>query len=66
MTKCKHLVKLPSGKTLCRIYKTHKGTVIDRFDDKIVDCIDRSDRKEPIEGCPYNKEETDESKRAVE
>ena len=53
--KCKHLVKLPNGKTLCRIYKKRLGTIIDKTKDgKVVRCVLRKDSKFDYEGCPFN------------
>jgi hypothetical protein len=50
LRKCRNLVKLPSGKTLCRIYNKRTGFKID--DEKV--CGDRLDILYDFEGCPYN------------
>lgn len=48
--KCRYLVKLPNGKTLCRIYKTRLGTDIgDGYR-----CVNRIDVATQYDGCPYN------------
>lgn len=52
LKKCKHLVKLKSGKTLCRIY-TNRNRVGIPLDDGIV-CTERKDSFFDYEGCPYN------------
>lgn len=52
--RCKHLVKLKTGKTLCRIYKRRMGKIIDTFDGKSVVCIARSDSPYDFKDCPYN------------
>jgi len=53
--KCKYLVKLPSGKTLCRIYKTRLGKVLFQIDkDKRVVCVERVNVNKHYKGCPYN------------
>lgn len=55
ITKCKHLVKLKSGKTLCRVYKTHLGRVLhDNKDGTVQVCKLRKDGNYDYEGCPYN------------
>jgi len=56
MKKCKHLVRLPGGKTLCRVYKKHLGTILDhdkKTGEKVV-CIQRE--LSPIDylDCPFN------------
>jgi hypothetical protein len=55
--KCHHLVKLPNGKTLCRIYNRRLGVVIQKNDDGInhVRCSDRRMVKKNYPGCPFNK-----------
>jgi hypothetical protein len=53
LVKCKHLVRLPSGKTLCRIYKTRLGTSIGPG--RV--CAQRERRHENFDGCPYNRPE---------
>ena len=55
--KCKHLVRLKSGKTLCRVYKKHLGKLLfkDKKGIKYV-CIMRKNNTHDYEGCPYNTE----------
>jgi len=48
---CKHLVRLKSGKTLCRVYKTRLGRKI--AEDTI--CILREQSTQDYEGCSFNK-----------
>lgn len=55
---CQHLVRLKSGKTLCRVYKTRLGRIIGKglINDRlvIVKCVMRESVKTKFEGCPYN------------
>jgi hypothetical protein len=51
--KCRHLVYLKSGKTICRIYKTRLGKRLDEFNV----CGPREVIKHNFKGCPYNKQE---------
>lgn len=55
--RCKHLIKLKGGKTLCRIYnkKDRIGTIIAKHSDKKYICNDRVKSGRYIEGCPFNK-----------
>ena len=48
--KCKHLVILPSKKTLCRVFKKRLGRKIDK---KMI-CMTREDCKYNYPGCPLN------------
>jgi len=50
LKKCKHLVKLSNGKTLCRVYKTRLGREID----KGVYCTMYERLEYEFEGCPLN------------
>ena len=50
LTKCKHLVRLPNRSTVCRIYKTRIGTVID----KNTRCTFRGSSSFDYKGCPLN------------
>jgi len=54
--KCRHLVKLPSGKTLCRNYKNRLGTIIavDEKNNQIYRCNMRSEGKNDWKDCPFN------------
>lgn len=53
--KCKHLVKLNDGKTLCRIYNGRLGTVLDKDSEgNFIRCIMRKDSPFDYPGCPYN------------
>ena len=53
--KCKHLIKLGNGKTLCRIYNKRLGTIIYKTKDgQLFHCIDRMQSKVDYPGCPYN------------
>lgn len=57
-TKCRFLIKLPSGNTLCRIYKKRVGTIISINDDgNKVMCVPRIIQIKKCPGCPYNKDE---------
>lgn len=51
--KCRFLVILKSGKTLCRIYNNRLGTMITKENV----CILRENDKRNYPGCPYNKKE---------
>jgi len=52
---CKHLIKLSSGKYLCRIYNKRLGTVIDKLPNgDYVVCKNRLDKKQHYKDCPYN------------
>lgn len=70
LKKCKHLVKLRSGKTLCRKWnerntKIRKGVylVIDmvkingKGTKKPIVCLPHSHYKHNYKGCPFNREE---------
>jgi hypothetical protein len=54
--KCKHLVKLPSGKYFCRIYnkKNRLGTEIGKFNDLTYYCGFRKNAPYDYKDCPYN------------
>jgi hypothetical protein len=54
LKKCKYLVKLSSGKTLCRIYKTRIGTVIDIINGVKIKCGYRTDIPLNYPNCLYN------------
>lgn len=54
---CKHLVKLRSGRTLCRIYRTRKGVTVYKTPKVKVICIDRVQVPLNFTDCPYNKPE---------
>ena len=47
---CRYLIRLPSGKTLCRIYKTRLGKDIGHGNR----CIMRKDSKINYPGCTMN------------
>jgi len=47
---CKHMIRLPSGRTLCRIYKSRLGTDIGYGHQ----CILRENDKYDYPGCPFN------------
>lgn len=61
---CKYLIRLKSGKTLCRIYKNRLGKVIDKrlVDGKMIftKCVLRSVVKQNYGVCEFNREEYDE------
>lgn len=58
LTKCRFLIRLPSGKTLCRIYKKRVGTILGINDDgNKVMCVPREALAENYPNCPYNKDE---------
>ena len=52
--KCKNLVLLKSGKTLCRIYYNRLGSKTGTGD---AICVNRIDSHKNYPGCPYNREE---------
>jgi len=54
--KCKYLVKLSGGKTICRVYKNRLGKVIDKDkeNDELVVCTERSVSPYDYKACPYN------------
>lgn len=58
LIKCKHLVKLGNGKTLCRIYHKRLGSRIGtiNFEDKRVNvyCIEREKSPLDYKDCPFN------------
>lgn len=63
LNRCRFLVKLPSGKTLCRNYKSHVGTVLCINDDgNTVMCVPRIMWKVNYPNCPYNKDDWKENK----
>ena len=55
---CQHLVRLKSGRTLCRVYKTRLGRVIGKttINGVVVQvrCVMREDVSTKYEGCPFN------------
>ena len=52
--KCKFMVKLPSGSTVCRVYNKRLGTVLseDKFHKTF--CGVREGSTFDYEGCPFN------------
>lgn len=63
LTRCRFLVKLPSGRTLCRNYKKRVGTILGINDDgNQVICVPREFWPENYPNCPYNKDEWKEKK----
>jgi len=52
VVKCKHLVKLANGKTLCRIYKKRLGAFCD--DEHKRFCVLRENSQYNYEGCVFN------------
>ena len=55
---CTHLVHLKKT-TICRIYPTRLGKIINVFDVNTASwrktiCVERKDVKENFAGCPYN------------
>jgi len=54
--KCKHLVYLKNGKTLCRIYNKKKriGSIIAIYNGKKYFCSSRERSTYDYKGCPYN------------
>ena len=57
--KCPHLVNLPSGRTLCRIWhsKDRLGKYIGTIGSQRFHCDLRVKVKRNYEGCEYNREE---------
>lgn len=53
--KCRYLIFLSSGKTVCRIYKTRLGKKIGSVDGQNFVCKLRKNVHLNYEGCPYNK-----------
>jgi len=53
---CRFLIKLKSGKTLCRIYKKKQrvGSVIAFYKGKKYFCSSRENSTYDYKGCPYN------------
>ena len=55
---CKHLIRLKSGKTLCRIFNKRLGQIIHKemIDGKpyVVKCVLRKDWKQNYDGCLFN------------
>ena len=51
---CQFLVRLPGGKTLCRVYETRNGRIIDTDGRRPVICGNREDSPNDYPGCPYN------------
>jgi hypothetical protein len=55
---CKQLIRLESGKTLCRIFRKRIGSVIDRSvvngELVVTKCFFREDVKQDYLGCPWN------------
>jgi hypothetical protein len=51
---CKHLIRLPSGRTLCRVFAKRLTEVIDTIGEKQVRCVMRKDSHFDYENCPFN------------
>ena len=51
---CPNLIKLKSGNTLCRIYRTRLGKKIGTIDGLDNYCAMRNQSKVDFEGCEYN------------
>lgn len=54
LRKCKHLVKMGAGLTVCRIFKKRIGAVIYHKEKLKLICIFRKDSKVDYENCPFN------------
>ena len=55
MKACKNLIRLPSGKTLCRLFKKRLGTIIGKDNEgRIYRCIMYNSLNSEIIGCPMN------------
>jgi len=54
LRKCRYLIKLPSGKTLCRVYRNRFKVTIAKVGDKVAKCLMRKDSPFDYEGCPFN------------
>ena len=55
MKSCRHLVQLPSGKSLCRIYKKRLGTIIGKdTEGRVYRCTMYNSLNSEIIGCPVN------------
>lgn len=52
--KCKHLVILSNGKTLCRIYNKRLGQLTGYGDAR---CFEREVVRKNYSNCPFNKED---------
>ena len=55
MKPCKNLIQLPSGNSLCRIYKKRLGTIIGKDDfGRVYKCTMYNSLNSEITGCPMN------------
>ena len=58
---CKHLIRLKSGRGLCRVFKTRLGRKIGRtvINGVLMDvkCILREETSNTYKDCPFNEEE---------
>ena len=54
--KCKHLVILSNGKTLCRIYSKRLNQLLYKTEDLEIRCNNREDVQVNYKDCPFNKE----------
>jgi hypothetical protein len=58
---CKHLIRLESGKTICRVYRTRLGRKIGEqmINGVVCDvlCVLRGDTPQTYPNCPFNEVE---------
>lgn len=57
--KCKFLIKLKSGKTLCRVYKTRINRILDiDKNGNMIMCLERKNKQNRIKypNCPLNRD----------
>ena len=55
LKQCRYLVKLSSGRSLCRVYRNRLNKVLDIHDNgDEVRCMMREDDPYDYPGCPYN------------
>jgi len=54
--KCRHLIKLPFNKTLCRIFNSKKriGSITHEYGRSVFRCDTRENSEVDFIGCPYN------------
>ena len=55
--KCRFLISLANGKTLCRIYRNRIGTIVFKDDKGIAICGYREELDKNFPNCPFNRSE---------
>jgi hypothetical protein len=58
LKRCKYLVKLNSNRTLCRVYATRLGRILDTSSDgkTMIRCMLKKDSSIHYDTCPYDKD----------